>query len=193
MRTNRILTAGFLAAVAASAAMASTVLGLTVEDQARLSKHVVIGTVVAQQGVDHPQNGIETAVTLRVEAALKGDLPRGGDLVFHTRSGEFEGAYSKALGEVELMTGKRYLVFVEEVDGRLYNIGLSYGVFDVLEDARGRPVFARAITDGLEIAADAGVGNGPFTLDDIATRVTYAARHPRFDHPMVREAFGGER
>ena len=43
---------------------ASTVLGLTIEDQARLSKHVVVGVVVGQEGVDTPENGLETAVTL---------------------------------------------------------------------------------------------------------------------------------
>lgn len=193
MRIARILTVAALAVMGAGSAMASTVLGLTLEDQARLSRDVVIGTVVAQQGVDHPDNGIETAVTLRIDTALKGTVPAGGTLVFHTRGGEVDGTYSKALGEAELLTGKRYLVFVEEIDGRLYNIGLSYGVFDVLEDSRGRLVFTRAITDGLEIAADEGVGNGPFTLDDIAARVAYAARRTQFDHPMVREAFGGGR
>lgn len=193
MRIARILTVFGFSALAAGAVMASTVLGLTIEDQARLASNVVIGTVVAQQGVDHPENGIETAVTLRVDTALKGTVPAGGTVIFHTRSGEVDGTYSRALGEVELLTGKRYLVFIEEVDGRPYNIGLSYGVFDVLEDSRGRLVFSRAIADGLEVAADAGVGNGPFTLDDLAARISYAARHPRFDHPMVREAFGGGR
>jgi hypothetical protein len=193
MRIARFLTVLGFSALTAGAVMASTVLGLTIEDQARLSSHVVIGTVVGQEGVDHPVNGLETAVTLEVETALKGSAATGRRVVFHTRSGELNGASSKALGEAELQTGRRYLVFIESVDGRPYNIGLSYGVFDVLEDSRGRLAFTRAIADGLEVAADAGVGNGPFTLDDLAARISYAARHPRFDHPMVREAFGGGR
>ncbi len=180
------LAAGCLLAL--GSAHASTVLGLTIEDQARLSKHVVLGEVTAQRGVDHPENGLETAVTLRVAARLKGDA--GETLVFHTRSGELEGEISTAVGEAVLQTGQTVLVFIEEIDGRLYNVGLSYGVFRATEDARGRITLFRAIEDGLEVVDDAGVGNGPFTLEDIRTRVAWAARHPRFDHPMVRETFG---
>lgn len=167
---------------------ASTVIGLTIEDQARLSRHVVLGEVIAQQGVDHPDNGLETAVTLRVAARLKGDA--GDTLVFHTRSGELDGEISTAVGEAILQTGQKVLVFVEEIDGRLYNVGLSYGVFRATEDSRGRISLVRAIEDGLEVVDDAGVGNGPFTLEDVRTRVSYSARRPRFDNPMVEEAFG---
>jgi hypothetical protein len=167
---------------------ASTVIGLTIEDQARLSRHVVLGEVIAQQGVDHPENGLETEVTLRVAARLKGDA--GDKLVFHTRSGELDGEISTAVGEAVLQTGQTVLVFVEEIEGRLYNIGLSYGVFRANEDSRGRISLVRAIEDGLEVVDDAGVGNGPFTLEDIRTRVGWAARHPGFDNPMVREALG---
>lgn len=169
---------------------ASTVLGLTIEDQARLSKHVVIGEVVAQQGVDHPDNGLETAVTLQVLASLKGGAQPGDALVFHTRSGELDGETSTAVGEAVLRTGETVFVFIEEIDGRLYNVGLSYGVFRALEDAQGRISFVRAIEDGLEVADDAGVGNGPFPLAEIRTRVSYADRHPRFDNPMVEQALG---
>jgi hypothetical protein len=169
---------------------ASTVLGLTIEDQARLSKHVVVGVVVAQEGVDDPENGLETAVTLRVINALKGDAKRGEAVVFHTRSGELDGEISTAIGEAVLRSGQKVLVFIEEIDGRLYNVGLSYGVFRVNEDARGRLSVIRALEDGLEVVDDAGVGHGPFALEDIRTRVDYAERHPRFDNPMVQSTFG---
>lgn len=174
--------------VAIGSVQASTVLGLTVEDQARLSKHVVLGEVIAQQGVDHPENGLETAVTLRVLASLKGNA--GETLVFHTRSGELDGEISTAVGEAVFQTGQQVLVFIEEIDGRLYNVGLSYGVFRAVEDSRGRLSLVRAIEDGLEIVDDAGVGNGPFTIEDMRTRIGYAARQPRFDNPMVGETFG---
>jgi len=169
---------------------ASTVIGLTIEDQARLSKHVVVGEVVAQAGVVHPENGLETEVTLRVLTTWKGDVRPGQNLVFHTRSGELDGEISTAIGEAVLFAGQRVLVFVEEVDGRLYNIGLSYGVFNTVEDAKGRLSFVRALQDGLDIVGDDEVGNGPFTADDMKTRVSYAARHPRFDNAMVRGTFG---
>jgi len=176
--------------LAAGSVHASSVIGLTIEDQARLSKHVVVGVVVGQQGVDTPDNGLETAVTLRVTTSLKGDTKRGDELVFHTRSGEVDGEISTAIGEVVLQTGQKVMVFIEEIDGRLYNVGLSYGVFRVNEDARGRVSLVRALEDGLEVVDDAGVGHGPFAIEDMRARVSYAATHPRFDNPMVQETFG---
>jgi hypothetical protein len=169
---------------------ASTVIGLTVEDQARLSRYVVVGEVVAQRGVDDVENGLETEVTLRVTSALKGNVRPGQALAFHTRSGELNGEISTAIGEADLRTGQRVLVFIEEIDGRLYNIGLSYGVFNVQENARGRVSVVRALQDGLEIVGGEEVGNGPFTIEDIRTRVGYAAKHPRFDSTVVRENLG---
>jgi hypothetical protein len=176
--------------LALGALHASTVIGLTIEDQARLSMHVVVGVVTGQQGVDDPENGLETAVTLRVVNVLKGDSRNGDALVFHTRSGELDGEISTAIGEAALKTGQKVLVFIEDIDGRLYNIGLSYGVFRVNEDARGRLSLVRAVEDGLEVVDDAGVGHGPFTFEDIRTRVDFAAKHPRFDNPMVESTFG---
>ena len=170
-------------------AMASTVIGLSLEDQARLATRVVVGEVLTLQGVDHPENGLETAVTVRVIRSLKGDVSPGGTITFHTRSGELDGEISTAVGEAVFRPGQRTLVFVESIDGRLYNLGLSYGVFDVREDDRGRISVVRAIQDGLDIVGD-GPGDGPFSLEEIAARVAYTRKNPRFDHPMVREAFG---
>jgi len=187
MRLSLVVVSGLLAA---AAAQASTVIGLTVEDQARLSRYVVIGEVVAQRGVDDPENGLETEVTLRVTAPLKGDIRRGQSLAFHTRSGELDGEISTAIGETVLHPGQRVLVFVEEIDGRLYNLGLSYGVFNVQENARGKQSVVRALQDGLEIVGEEEVGNGPFDIEDIKTRVSYAAAHPRFDSAIVRDNLG---
>ena len=169
---------------------ASSVIGLTVEDQARLSRYVVVGEVVAQRGVDDAENGLETEVTLRVTSTLKGAVRPGQALAFHTRSGEVDGEISTAIGEAELRTGQRILVFIEEIDGRLYNIGLSYGVFNVQENVRGKVSVVRALQDGLEIVGGEEVSNGPFAIEDIRTRVNYAAQHPRFDNLMVRENLG---
>jgi len=189
-RSRWMVCVAAVCAAALGAAQASTVLGLTLEDQARLSRHVVLGEVVAQVGVDHPDNGLETAVTLRVVAGLKGGSQPGDAIVFHTRSGELNGEISVAVGEAVLRTGQTVLVFLEDIDGRLYNIGLSYGVFRAVEDARGRLSLVRAIEDDLHVVDDAGVGDGPFTLEDIRASVAFAARQPRFDNPMVQDAFG---
>jgi hypothetical protein len=190
MRRSGLWIAAAAAALAAGSVSASTVLGLTVEDQARLSRYVVMGVVTAQQGVDHPENGLETAVTLRVLNSFKGGLRPGASLIFHTRSGELDGVSSVAVGETVLKTGQRVLVFVEDIDGRLYNLGLSYGVFNALEDVRGRQSFVRAVQDDLQIVDDAGVGMGPFSLEDMRTRISWAQKHPRFDNPNVEAVFG---
>ncbi|HJQ99871.1 MAG TPA: hypothetical protein VJ826_16265 [Candidatus Polarisedimenticolaceae bacterium] len=190
MRRTGLLLAAVAAALGAGTVSASSVLGLTLEDQTRLSRYVVVGIVTGQQGIDHPENGLETEVTLRVTTALKGAVRPGANLVFHTRSGELNGESSIAVGETVLKTGQRILVFIEDIDGRLYNLGLSYGVFNALQDSRGRQSFLRAVQDDLHIVDDAGVGLGPFTFEDIRTRVSWAERHPRFDNPTVEAVFG---
>src|SRR5262245_2427564 len=190
MKRTGLWMVAVVAALWAGSVSASTVLGLTLEDQTRLSRYVVVGIVTSQQGVDDPENGLETAVTLRVTQTLKGAVRPGQSLVFHTRSGELNGESSIAVGEAVLHAGQRVLVFVEDIDGRLYNLGLSYGVFSALEDARGRQSFVRAVQDDLEVVQDAGVGLGPFTFEDIRTRVSWAERHPRFDNPMVEATLG---
>jgi hypothetical protein len=193
MRSSRLCVIGAAAVLWAGSASASTVLGLTIEDQTRLSRHVVVGIVTGQQGVDDPENGLETAVTVRVLTAFKGGLRQGASLVFHTRSGELNGESSIAVGEAVLRSGQKVLVFVEDIDGRLYNLGLSYGVFNALEDSRGRQSFVRAVQDDLQIVDDAGVGMGPFSVEDMRSRISWAERHPRFDNPSVQAAFGERR
>ena len=189
MRTCRVLLVGAMV-LAAGAAGASTVIGLTMEDQARLSTWVVVGEVTTQQGVDHPTFGIETEVTLRVIQSLKGNVAPGDSLVFHTHGGQVGEEISEAIGDARFSTGQRVLVFVEEIDGRAYNLGLSYGVFNAIEDRKGKLSFVRAIQDGLEVVGNEEVGNGPFSLQDVASRLNWARTHPEFDSPMVRETFG---
>jgi len=176
--------------LAAGAAQASTVVGLSIEDQARLCEMVVVGEVVAQRGVDHPRNGIETAVTLRVTDVLKGDVSPGLTVIFHTRGGQVGHEISEAIGEAVFQTGQTALVFIERVEGRLYNLGLSMGVWDVHEDGRGGRLFTRAVRDGLVVVGAEAVEHGPVAFDDMASRVGHANRNPRFDNQMLRAAHG---
>ena len=181
------------AAAAAPTALASTVIGLSVEDQARLSKLVVVGQVVQQRGVEHPTNGIETEVTLQVTDVLKGDVRRGERVVFHTRGGEVDGEISEAVGEAAFRNGQRALVFVESVDGRSYLLGLSMGAWDVQEDRSGNVSFRRAVRDGLEVYGGGEVEMGPISMRDMRSRVSWAERRPEFDEPMLRDAATGGR
>lgn len=194
MKIKRLWALVIVGAIAVSSAGASTVIGLSVEDQARLSKVVAVGEVVSLQGVDDPVNGIETAVTMRVSHAFKGEVRPGETLVFRTRGGEVDGVISEAIGEAEMRVGQTALVFVEEIEGRLYNLGLSSGVWRLAEvGARGRPAFVRALTDGLEVFGDVAFEMGPLPWSDMAARIAYASTHPAFDHPMLREARLGGR
>lgn len=173
----------------AHAIRASTVLGLSIEDQARLSRLVVVGEVVAQVGVDDPETGIESEVRLRVSHVLKGDAAPGDLVAFRTRGGEADGVVSIALGEAVFRTGQKALVFIEEVDGRLYNLGLSMGAWNVLEGPAGRMRFTRAVAEGLEVVGEEAVEYGPVSFAEMAARIEHAQRNPRFDHPALREAF----
>ncbi len=186
MKPARLLVVFVVAGLAMGTAGASTVLGLSIEDQARLSSFVVLGEVTAVQGEDDPINGIESAVSLQVAEALKGSIRAGETLVFHTRGGEVDGVVSQAVGEAALRPGQRVLVFVEAVDGRLYNLGLSSGVWSVVEGRAGRPAFVRALTDGLEVVGETELEPGPVSRADMASRVAYAIRHPEFDEPILR-------
>ncbi len=174
-------------AIWASPAAASTVLSLSIEDQARLADLIVVGEVVSQQGVDDPVGGIETEVTLRVIQAFKGDLQPGDAVVFHTRGGEVDGVISEALGEAVFKTGQKTLVFIEDIDGRLYNLGLSMGVWDVNETASGAVFFTRALRDGLETLGETPIERGPVFLQEMASRVRSAVRNGEFDEPLLRE------
>jgi hypothetical protein len=173
---------------AVSAASASTVIGLSVEDQARLARMVVVGQVTGVAGEDDPVQGIESAVSLLVTDVFKGDVRAGETVVFHTHGGEVDGVISEAVGEAAFRPGQKVLVFIEEVDGRLYNLGLSSGVWSVLEGRGGRVTFVRALTDGLEIFGDTPLETGPVSATEMANRVGYAVRHPGFDHALLREA-----
>jgi hypothetical protein len=161
---------------------------MSIEDQARLSQHVVLGTIVSQVGIDDPENGIETEVTIKVKRDLKGVAVKGDMLVFRTRSGQVGEEVSMAVGEAEFKTGKPVLVFLEDIDGTLYNLGLSSGVFDVRESKKGEVSFTRALKDGLDVYGDVAFEMGPISDHAMAARVAQAMRKPEFDHPMLREA-----
>jgi hypothetical protein len=177
--------------VAVGTAAASTVVGLSIEDQARLSRYVVVGEVMTTRGLDHPRHGIETAVTLRVAEVLKGDVRVGQPLTFHLRGGQVKDVISEALGEATVSPGQRVLVFVEEVEGRLYNLGLSMGVWDVSEDESGTPRATRALRDGLQVVGGTEIEYGPLALDEMHGRVRESIRNPRFDNEMLRSAREG--
>jgi hypothetical protein len=190
MMKRRALAAPVVFVLGAAAVQASTVIGLSVEDQARLSEMVVVGEVLAMRGVEHPVQGIETAVTLRVTDVLKGDVRRGQSVVFHTRSGQVGPEVSEALGEAVLHPGQRILVFIESVEGRRYNLGLSMGVWDVHEDGAGARLLTRAVQDGLSVVGEAAVEPGPLTMDEMTSRIERAARNPRFDNERLKARFG---
>ena len=188
---RRNVVCGLAALVAGAGVLhASAVIGLTVEDQARLSELVVVGEVIGQRGVVHPVQGLETAVTLQVSETLKGDVKPGRTIVFHTRSGEVDGEVSEAIGEAVIRPGQRILVFVERVEGRRYNLGLSMGVWDANTDRSGNTVFTRALQDGLSVIGEDQVEHGPLSLDEMRLHVDRAARDPRFDNEMLRARHG---
>src|SRR4029453_5347607 len=102
-------------------------------------------------------NGLETAVTLKVTEVLKGNVRKGQAITFHTRSGQVDGEISEAIGEAVFHSGQKVLVFIESVDGKLYNLGLSMGVWRQHEDPSGDTLFTRAIQDGLSIVGEKAV------------------------------------
>jgi hypothetical protein len=193
MRTRVAAVVAAVPLLAIGGVRASTVIGLSIEDQARLSKYVVMGEVLTQRGVDDDANGLETEVALRVRSVFKGDIGRGEMIVFHTRSGEVGLESSQAVGEAEFKTGQKTLVFIEYVDGRLYNLGLSMGVWDVQLDRKGKPRFTRALRDGLEIVGDVEIERGPIASTQMKRRIMQSILQPAFDNPLLRQRVESER
>lgn len=186
-----LLAIGLACAIAAPGeATASTVVGLSIEDQARLSEMVVVGEVLNVRGVRHPRFGVESAVTLKVEEVLKGNASEGQAVLFHSRSGEAEGEISEAIGEAVFSPGEKVLVFIESVDGRRYNLGLSMGVWNLREDREGRVSYVRALTDGLSIIGEEAVELGPIGAETMRGRVESTRRSPRFDSEALRGLHG---
>lgn len=190
MSLKRMLVMGTALCLGVVAIHASTVIGLSISDQARLSELVVVGEVIGQRGVHHPTTGLETAVTLRVVDVLKGSVRPNQTVVFHTRSGAVDGEISEAMGEAVLQSGRRVLVFIESIEGRRYNLGLSMGVWDVNEDRDGRVMLIRALQGGLTVIGEDVVETGPLSLDEMMGRVDQARRNPRFDDQGLRSQFG---
>jgi len=119
------------AALCAVPALASSVIGLTIEDQARLAKHVVLGTVVSQVGVDDPENGIETEVTITVKRDLKGIAAKGDTFQYRSERRDavvrFAGSYRPTSplyqatpGTLEHFLTERYCLYAQAPDGTLY-------------------------------------------------------------------------
>jgi hypothetical protein len=186
MKRARFATCAAILLLLTAPTWASSVLGLSIEDQTRLSRLVVTGEVVSQRGVVHHENGVETAVTLRVTEVFKGLARPGDEVVFHTRSGEADGLLSDAIGEARFQIGQEVLVFIEDVDGRLYNLGLSMGVWNVRLDRDGSTYFTRALEEGLDIVGGVEVEFGPVSITDMARRVDAAVSQPAFDHPWLQ-------
>jgi hypothetical protein len=149
---------------------------------------------VSLEGEDHPELGLETRVGLLVRETLKGDVASGAVVVFHTHEGAVAGAESQAPGEARFNVGQSVLVFIEDVDGRLYNLGLSMGVWSVHEREGAVSGYTRALTDGLEVVGPEPVEHGPIAHRDMVARVAWATTHPEFDSPLLRAARlrGGE-
>ena len=173
--------------LAAVPAFASTVIGMSVEDHARLSKHVVLGTIVSQVGIDDAEMGIETEVTIKVRHDFKQQAKAGDLVTFHIRSGEVDGEISTAIGEAVFQTGKMALVFLEDIDGRLYNVGLSSGVWNVLEDRKGGMSFTRALQDGLEVVGGK-FEMGPVSFAGMQGRINVSIHKREFEIEMLRDA-----
>jgi hypothetical protein len=171
--------------VCAGTALASSVVALPITDQFRLSQHVVVGEVISQRTIDDAAFGVETQIELQVALSLKGGLTAGQSLSFFVRGGILDDQFYEAIGEAQFQTGRRALVFLEEIDGRLYVAGLSTGAWNLIEQ-EGQWSFTRALQGGLEIVGE--LEPGPLSLPQLQSLARRAASNPRFESAWLREA-----
>lgn len=167
---------------------ASSVIALPIADQFRASTHVVIGDVTAQRVIEDATLGVETEVTLEITLALKGLAQAGETLTFATRGGVIGDQFYEAIGEAQFETGRRVLVFLEEIEGRLYVAGLSTGAWNVVERAN-QMMFSRALQGGLEIVGE--LEAGPLSLPQMQAIAQRAQQNPQFESEFLRRAMIG--
>jgi hypothetical protein len=146
MRRAIVLTA-LAVALCASAVSATTVQYVPIDRSIELSEAVMVGHVLRIEAEYNRDGEIVTRIDLLVEETLKGDA-RGGEVVsFYAFGGSLDGVNVETVGEARYKLGQKVLVQLENIDGELHTLGLSFGKWDVGKDAKGQQWITRSLSD----------------------------------------------
>lgn len=138
------LLVGLLAAIPVSA---TTVVYVPVNRSVHLSDMILVGHVLSLEPEYNFEGEIVTRVNLLVEETLKGDVGRGTVFSFQARGGSLDGVNVETVGEARYRLGEKVLVQLEDIDGELYTLGLSFGKWNVVRGRDGSPLLQRSLSD----------------------------------------------
>jgi hypothetical protein len=129
-------------------ARASTLPPTTLEDLARASRVVTLGTVARTQVLDHGpagQPGIHTRVTLAVEEAIAGHAST--ELTFWAHGGRLGNQMRRVVGQAHFAPQEDVATFLfANDDGDLWPTGMARGKWHVVEGAAGERLAAPSVS-----------------------------------------------
>ena len=171
----RLRLASLLALVCATSARATVFVPMSVEDLARSSAAIVIGTVRDLTGTE--ENGrVFTLVSVAVEQTLSGELP-GSTITLKENGGSVPGRQEVIFGAPSFQPGEQVLLFLApRPDGSLRTNQLAQGKFVIESDAAGVPRAAQRFDAGSLVVVPPGGAPpaGPVRLDELVSTVLQA-------------------
>lgn len=163
MRATSSLLLALLFLAPALPGNAATLRDLDDVQQAALANHVVVARVTGQRVEQHPRLELPvTRTVLQVEESLRG--PAASELVLSQVGGTLGDVTVRVPGSPELEIGRRYVLFLEEVQGDLVLVALERSAYRV-EHSRFGDVLRRVGEHAVE--ADKPV----FTLRELRAQL----------------------
>jgi opacity protein-like surface antigen len=145
---KRAVLFSVLAAVLFSvAAAATTVVYVPMRKSIQMSDLVLVGHVLSLDAAYNKDGDIVTRVTLLVEEGLKGGAGPGEIVTFDAWGGSLDGVHIETVGEAKYKMGDKVLVQLEDVDGALHTLGLSFGKWDIVRDEKNETWAVRSLFD----------------------------------------------
>lgn len=133
--------------LAAAVASATTVAYVPLRKAIRMSEAVVVGYVLSTESVYNQEGEIVTKVDVLVEEPFKGGFQAGEIVSFHAWGGSLDGVSVEAVGEARYQLGEKVLLQLEDIEGELHTLGLSFGKWNVVRDKAGVEWAVRNLSD----------------------------------------------
>jgi len=173
----RLRVAALLALLYAPPARATVFVPMSVEDLARSSAAIVIGTVHDLTGIEE-RGRVFTLVSVAVEQTLSGELP-GSTITLKENGGSVPGRQEVIFGAPRFQPGEHVLLFLTvRPDGSLRTNQLAQGKFSIETDTAGVPRATQRFGSGSLVVIPPGgtPPSGPVPLDELLSIVRNAAR-----------------
>lgn len=129
------------------AASATTVVYVPMRKSIQMSDLVLVGHVLSLDAAYNKDGEIVTKVTLLVEESFKGGVGSGEIITFAAWGGSLDGVNIETVGEAKYRMGEKVMVQLEDIDGELHTLGLSFGKWNVVRDEKNESWAVRSLFD----------------------------------------------